>query len=244
MKQTEEPNYYQLLNIDPEAGVSEIIHAYYELCQNFSIFPYSSESEIIQTNSDFFKYKKAYLVLTSNDQRKKYDESLELLGQEIIDTAKQDYIRSISETSDLEELLFLNDAPKLSNREIEFTKMKTDITNNMFEKAKNYLENEKYHEAINLFRKLIDINNSKANFHSYLGLALMKKGWNNYAHEEFKLALHFDPNDEIALEHYKAAQTTAKLNSKVTTVLDIEKAEQNGIMETIKAFFKRIINLV
>jgi hypothetical protein len=94
---------------------------------------------------------------------------------EISEPDKQDYIRSISDTSDLQSILFLNNAPKLKNGNGEFSKMKAAITNDMFEKAKNYLENSKCHEAINLFRKLLDINSNEAQYHSYLGLALSLK---------------------------------------------------------------------
>jgi len=239
LKQTEEPNYYQLLNIHPKAEVSEIIRAYHEICNKFAIFPYSSEEELSQGNSDFIIYKKAYMVLTSTPEREKYDESLKLQKEEEIENEKQNYIRSISDTSDLESLLFFKDAPKLTNSEANFSKMKSDITKNMFEKAKNYLENEKYHESINLFRKLIDINEKEPLYHSHLGLALMKKGWNNYAQEEFKIALHCNPEDTIALEYYKESQGTTKLNTKVTGVLELDKSRLEALWDKFKGFFSR-----
>jgi tetratricopeptide (TPR) repeat protein len=243
LKKIEEPNYYQLLNIQPEADVSEIIYAYHELCKKFSIFPYASEEELNRINSDFVVYKKAYMVLTSAPERKKYDEFLkdETASRKITSPETEDdvYLKSISNTSDLEELLFLNNAPKLNNNDSDFTKMKIDITNNMFEKAVNYLENEKFHEAINMFRKLIDINDNEARYHSYLGLALLKKGWDNYAQEEFKIALHQNSEDEIALEHYKEPQYTSKLNTRVTSLLDPEKAQQ-GIIYRVINFIGRV----
>lgn len=112
----------------------------------------------------------------------------------------------------------------------------------LFRKGKEHLEKKEFHEAINLFRKLIEINHKEAAYHSYLGIALLKKGWDSYAQEEFKKALYCDPNNIIALIYYKDGKCTTQLNPKVTANLAIR---QESVQEQPKKrFFKKISDFV
>jgi serine/threonine protein kinase len=78
----------------------------------------------------------------------------------------------------------------------------------LFDKAKKYIDEEEYDAAIGCLRTLIDMNPKIAEFHSYLGLALTRKGWDGYAQAEFKVALHHDPSDKVAIEYYKTSNGT------------------------------------
>lgn len=61
-------------------------------------------------------------------------------------------------------------------------------------------------EAIREYKEAIRLCNPVGRYHSRLGLALDKKGWTGYAQAEFKVALHFDPTDALALKHYQPTQ--------------------------------------
>lgn len=61
-------------------------------------------------------------------------------------------------------------------------------------------------EAIREYKEAIRLCNPVGRYHSRLGLALEKKGWAGYAQAEFKVALHFDPTDALALKHYQPTQ--------------------------------------
>lgn len=115
----------------------------------------------------------------------------------------------------------------------------------LFRKAKEHLEKREFHEAINLFRKLIEINNKEAAYHSYLGIALLKKGWDSYAQEEFKKALQCDPNNIIALIYHKDSKCTTNLNPRATSNLEIieessENTSKKGFFGRISGFFRGI----
>ncbi len=98
--------------------------------------------------------------------------------------------------------------PKIINKEL----MQNDIIKQnkkyqeSFENAKKYIETEDFDAAIGTLRTLIDTHPNIAEYHSNLGLALHLKGWEGYAQAEFKIALHFDPIDSLAIKYYKPTQ--------------------------------------
>jgi tetratricopeptide (TPR) repeat protein len=71
----------------------------------------------------------------------------------------------------------------------------------MFKKAQQYIQSSFYDNAIDILRQLQEYNPKESKFHSYIGLALLKKGWTKPAQLEFKNALALNPNDPLALEN-------------------------------------------
>ncbi len=71
-----------------------------------------------------------------------------------------------------------------------------------FFQAKSLINQKKYDEAIEILRTLIQMFPKEADYHSYIGLAMLGKGWSGYAMAEFKVALHYAPDNKIALEKY------------------------------------------
>lgn len=108
--------------------------------------------------------------------------------------------------------------------EIESAKIKLNV-------AKDFIQNSQYDKAVDILVELTEKFGSVAEYHSYLGLAMQGKGWNGYAQAEFKVALHFDPNDKISLENYKG-------NLKDMTSDNKEKRNQT-IIDKLKSFFKK-----
>jgi len=90
-------------------------------------------------------------------------------------------------------------------------KLKKDI---IFAKAKKQYELGDFDTAIDVMRSLLDKYPKVAEFHSYIGLVLQAKGWIGYAQAEFKVALHFDPADEIALKNYKPSDKPSRTKER------------------------------
>lgn len=62
-------------------------------------------------------------------------------------------------------------------------------------------------EAIRNYQEAIRNHKTMAHYHSYLGCALQKKGWEGYAQSEFKTALTLNAADAIALKFYRPIVT-------------------------------------
>jgi len=72
-----------------------------------------------------------------------------------------------------------------------------------FKQGKQYEVKNLLDDAVREYQEAIRLCNDVAKFHSQLGLALQKKNWGGYAQAEFKVALHFDPTDKVALKNYQ-----------------------------------------
>ena len=195
--------YYQLLNVSVNADTNQIVNAYNEISKKFSIFPYATINEIQQINVNFVEYKRAYEILTDPEERRKYDLELGLNNRlEIFEEPN-----SLGDTKTHK--LNLNDTlirltfsrKKLDTKDIE--EFKTERIKRKFDKAKKYIELERYHEAIKLLREVVSLDFKVSDYHSLLGFALLKKGWENYAKIEFKIALEIDPLNEISNHYFK-----------------------------------------
>ncbi len=81
-------------------------------------------------------------------------------------------------------------------------RMEKEEAFHVLDQAKKYIVQLKFEEAINLLQQVIDRFPQEAVFHSYLGLAMQRKGWIGYAQACFKVALHYDPQEQIALQFY------------------------------------------
>lgn len=234
----EEPNYYQLLSISSDANANEIVKAFHGICEKFCVFPYATDDEISKINPELLPYKKAYTVLSNSEKRERYDQELKYLAEQHNRLNDHNYQKTISDTTDLKNIIpfafGLN-----SMKENSFIEVKANINEYLFSRGKECLNNGEYHEAINIFRKLINIKN-EARYHSYLALALTKKGWNAYAQEEFKLALEIDPLDEIALENYEHPESHDK--AKTTSKLDSREIESDIPKTTFFDKLKKILN--
>ncbi|MBC7474258.1 MAG: DnaJ domain-containing protein [Candidatus Sericytochromatia bacterium] len=240
MNKVNEPNYYQLLNILNDAEQKEVVQAYHDICEKFCIFPYSSEEEISQINPEMTIYKKAYTTLSNSEKRKNYDQHLNFLIEQK-NRKQSNYNKIVSDTSNLEELIPFAFGLE-SVKELSFSEAKENINEYLFSKAKEALNCGDYHSSINMFRKLINIKN-EAQYHSYLALALTKKGWIAYAQEEFRIALEINPNDHIAKENIEIVSIShdkTKITSKLDgSILSEEIEIKKSFFSKIKEFFSK-----
>lgn len=81
--------------------------------------------------------------------------------------------------------------------------LKKEEAEKLFKEGKKLELKNKIDDAIAKYKEAITLQNEVAKYHSQLAKALDQRGWGGYAQAEFKVALHFDPTDKIALKHYK-----------------------------------------
>jgi len=98
--------------------------------------------------------------------------------------------------------------------------------NKLFEQANIFINAKNYDDAINVLKDLIMRNAKEAQYHSYLGLALESKGWSGYAQAEFKVALHYDPQDPLALKYYNHKNTATLSNKQTTPLVEVEQEKR------------------
>ncbi len=114
-------------------------------------------------------------------------------------------------------------------------------SNEQFEKAKKYIEIEDYDAAIGVLRGLTETYYKEAVYHSYLGLALLKKGWDGYAQAEFKIALTHNPKESVALYYYQNSNAQIiKKTGALTQQKEPEKHEHSdsdSLFSKIKGLF-------
>ncbi|MBC7473834.1 MAG: hypothetical protein H7263_06040, partial [Candidatus Sericytochromatia bacterium] len=108
-----------------------------------------------------------------------------------------------------------------------------------FEQAKKLFTEKKYDETINILRSLTEKFSSVAKYHSHLGLAMLEKGWGGYAQAEFKVALHFDPKDEIALKNYVSSGSKKEKKQKEEKI-DLNSTQNlKSVIGKFKSMFNR-----
>jgi curved DNA-binding protein CbpA len=207
------PDYYKILNISRNVSTDEILTAYREVSKKFQNNTNVPDSVRVHQENEFALCLEAFRTLTSPENKIKYDLLLsESEKQSQIDLNNQETKKEEEKVSNL----------KMSLYEIKFDMKQIKEKQNkrekeLFLKAKVQMEAKLYHEAIDLFRKLIELNPKESAYHSYLGMVLKEKGWNGYAQAEFKVALYYNPNDLIAIKHYegnKDSISQRKLTSK------------------------------
>jgi curved DNA-binding protein CbpA len=178
-------NYYKVLNIGTGATNKEILEGYIQVSEKLNL-----ESAILGGFTGNLKYQvelynTAYNTLISPELRREYDLKLKERERKFIDKISQKMQKSRVEEEISEKKIFRGKEEKL------------------FHDGKNFLLQKKLDDAIEIFRELIKVNHKNAVYHSYLGLSMLEKGWDGYASAEFKIALHYDKHDPVALKHFK-----------------------------------------
>jgi curved DNA-binding protein CbpA len=118
------------------------------------------------------------------------------------------------------------------NRIYEEKQAQNKKTEEMLNSAKQAIREEDYDYSIDILSRLIELNPHDSTFHSYFGVALLKKGWENLSVEEFELALNLNPDDSIALQYYR--DNELKVESPV--ILQNE-TKNKGLISKLKKIF-------
>jgi curved DNA-binding protein CbpA len=188
----EEKNYYVILGLDEDATTERIHQVYKELARGNhpDRFPeLRGTAEFKQKELIFQKITTAYNALKDPEERKQYN-------------LRQEYLKIQEDERVKRELNIYG-----SGKQAEL--IKKERANTSFNNAKVMLTNKDYDKAIDILKNLSHDFPKEADYHSYLGLAMQGKGWTGYAQAEFKVALHFDPKNKIALENYKPSTAKA-----------------------------------
>ncbi len=85
-------------------------------------------------------------------------------------------------------------------------KVREEQAEKHYQSGRGFESKNQMDDAVREYKEALRLANHVARYHSRLGLALDKKGWGGYAQAEFKVALHFDPTDSLALKHYQPTQ--------------------------------------
>ncbi len=232
-----EKNLYTILGINENVGSDEISQAYKSLAKinhPDKFIHLKGTQEFSNREAIFQKITNAYNILKDPEKKKQFDFDLRLKRIKQESGNKVNNIHIITSTqpgfikSDV--LNGFNFSQGESEREEARKKRQEKEKEDafkVFDQAKKYIVQLKYDEAINLLRQLTDKFPKEAQFHSYFGLAMQRKGWYGYAQAEFKVALHYNSKDPIALEFYKKQE------------IESEDSSQKGIFRTLKSIFKK-----
>lgn len=200
-----ETNLYKILGIPEESSLEDISKAYRIVAKELhpDVNHNLLADEKKQAGAIFQKITSAFNILKDSEERRNYD--LELQNQRY----REESLKKINESKEKEKqgsIVFTFKQVKFVDLEKvreEQKKAEEQKALETFNKAKSLIESEKFDAAYEILRVLVESVPDKAIYHSYLGLALNGKGWHGYAQAEFKVALHYNPNDEVAKEHYK-----------------------------------------
>jgi len=221
-----EENHYKILGIEQNSTYEQINKVYKELA--ISLHPDRnnnlSQEEKIQLEKIFSKITSSYNILKNEEERKKYDEELKIRIE------RADLIKKIQEeknTPKKEEKNFDMSNIVKNSRPINVEEARKEKAEDFFKRGLEKLNKNDLDSAIDFLKKATEINHNVAKYHSYLGLAMEKKGWNGYAQAEFKIALNYDKNDPIANKHH------------IINISESKKDEKISIMSRIKNLFAK-----
>lgn len=196
-----EKDPYKILGITDDSDIETINRVYRDLAKKYHPDRFahlSNKDEIKEIAYLFTKITGAFNKLKDPEARKRYDFEKQFRLSKIEAETKPDSAININSQNSIN----INISPMNKNINADFKQRKSDEAEALFNSGLSSYNQNKFEEAINNFQSAIKIEAKVAKYHSYLALAMKKKGWDGYAQAEFKVALHYDPSDKIALENY------------------------------------------
>ncbi|MFN8575324.1 MAG: DnaJ domain-containing protein [Candidatus Sericytochromatia bacterium] len=235
-----ETNYYKVLGLKDFSSLEEITKEYRSLAKKLhpDMYPTATDQEKKEINQVFQKVGHVFNELKDLDKKKAYDSELSLQNSKSQVKINVPEIKTQANTPYKDPRVKEGGFTFNKFESVDLDKIKAEkeakdreIADSKFNEAKKLFQNKDYDHAINILRELTERFSKVAEYHSYLGLAMLEKGWHGYAQAEFKVALHFDPKDKIALENYKAPEKKPEEKMSVR--------EQASITSRFKSFFKK-----
>jgi len=174
-----EANYYKIFGVAQNADLNLITAKYKKLIKILhpDLNPGLTEDGSKMLNLIFRKITSAFNILRSPEERKKYDQAL-LLSRRVKDR-----------------LLISNQSQSEQSAKNLFYKKVLEI--------QNLIDQQKYREAVRFLKKYNFMFADLAIYHSFIGMLEEKTGLKKEALWEFKTALRYDQEDQIALKHIK-----------------------------------------
>jgi curved DNA-binding protein CbpA len=213
-----EENLFSILNVQTSASTEDIRSAYKKLVKEVHPDRFSDTDDKTKAEEAFKRLGVAFKTLRDPLMRKDYERIVDRQRGPTMSTAG---------TSPGATARPAGASPKPAQQS---TKASQDTLNEAaerhFSSGKAFERKNMMDDAVKEFQEAIRIRNEVAKYHSQLGLALDKKGWSGYAQAEFKVALHFDPTDKVALKNYKPTAGSTQVKSSGFKFLNMFRGDK------------------
>lgn len=209
----QETNLFRVLGLELTATPDEVRAAYRRLAKQVHPDRFSDATSKALAEKAFIRINEAFNNLRDPFKRKEYERTL----APTVQVASQDHqMHAATQT---------NTVKTDASQEEKIRQVRQEQAEKHFLQGKQYEQKNLLDDAIRAYKEAIRLCNDVAKYHSQLGLALQKKNWLGYAQAEFKVALHFDPTDKLALKHYRpSAGLSVPRNSLGFKLLNLFKA--------------------
>ncbi len=237
----DEKDHYKILGISEFADSDTISKEYKKLAKQFhpDKHPTLNPTEKEELNVIFKKITSAFNFLKDPSERKRYDSEMNLRRVKARDLEIKKDIKVEHKPANEKATFTFNSVNMnvdLEAIKAEKIRKEREQAQGLFNQAKKLLQNQSYDEAITILRGLTEKYGKEAIYHSHLGLAMEGKGWTGYAQAEFKVALYYNPSDEVALKHYKPSPKTLDQQAAKTGTND-NNSDSKGVMGKLRSFF-------
>jgi molecular chaperone DnaJ len=185
-----ERNLFRVLGLEASAPPEEIHVAYKKLAKQAHPDLFSASELKSLAEQTFVHINNAYNVLRDPFKRQEYERTL----QRTEPTPPAPTPSTAPQPEQAKAAPPADEKARTARRQLA----ETHFTTGLQYERKNLPD-----DAIREYQEAIRLANDVAKYHSHLGIALQKKDWKGYAQAEFKVALHFDPTDKIALKNYQ-----------------------------------------
>ena len=250
-----EVNFFRILQIPAEANEDELRKAFKHVAKQIHPDRFQDPEVKSKAQEAFLKLNQAFNTLRDPLARKEYERRFGRSAPtktSLAETAaKTENKSSRRKTGDLKPSkksrtadLSNKAAPaKGSGPKLNVAAPQSDMFREMYDRQKKMetlaeehfqaaLEFERkgqLEDAVREFQEAIRLHNKVGKYHSHLGLVLDKKGWGGYAQAEYKVALHFDPADEVALKKYRpTGNTPIKKQGIATKLMNIFRSSEKS----------------
>lgn len=201
----QEENLFKILNTTSQASTEEIRSSYKKLVRQVHPDRFIDPEEKKRAETAFKRVGVAYDTLQDPLMRKTYERTIGTYDTPSPSPSSSQTAHRPQSSSSATETTQARPEPKKSTSTIKKEQAQQHYESGRECERKNLIE-----DAITEYKEAIRLDNENAKFHSRLAYALDKKGWTGYAQAEYKVALHFDPTDRLALKHYQPTAGKSK----------------------------------
>lgn len=247
-----EENLFSILNITTDATSEDIRSAYKKLVKEVHPDRFSDSDEKTKAEEAFKRLGVAFNTLRDPLQRKDYERVIERYYPSFSTSSRSTSSSTASSGSSTGTSSKPSsgtpsgasaDSPKASAphrpnhtapfQDPQVAKQREQARQEQAERhyttGRDFERKNQMDDAVKEYQEAIRIKNEVAKYHSQLGLVLDKKGWSGYAQAEFKVALHFDPTDKLALKHYKPTAGASQSKGTGFKFLNIFRGADKGM---------------
>lgn len=202
----EETDLFKVLGLEFTASPDEVRHAYKHLAKQVhpDMFPDADIKALAE--QAFIRISEAFNTLRDPFKRKDYERTLDRVveAERKAREAKQAQQAAKPPAAASTQAGGATAPPSTgASQDEKIRQVRREQAENHFTQGKQYERKNQLDDAIREYQEAIRLCNEVAKYHSQLGFALQKKNWTGYAQAEFKVALHFDPTDKLALKNYQ-----------------------------------------